>query len=230
MPKLHFIQQPSCKKCGTELISDRAEYCPDCLRRQRSFESGVALIRYDTVAQKSIAAVKYKNRREYLDFYAEAIARRYGYFFKCHKDAVLVPVPVHPARLRSRGFNQAGELAVRLGRLTGLPVNERLLVRTKKTAPQKELGPDERLRNLRHAFAVASEFRQEPAQDKTDSRRMSERTASVPAGKAAKLPQTVILADDIYTTGSTIEACARVLKAAGVRQVYFVSICIGGGL
>ena len=221
MPKLHFIQQPSCKKCGTELISDRAEYCPDCLRRQRSFESGVALIRYDTVAQKSIAAVKYKNRREYLDFYAEAIARRYGYFFKCHKDAVLVPVPVHPARLRSRGFNQAGELAVRLGRLTGLPVNERLLVRTKKTAPQKELG---------HAFAVAAEFRQEPAQDKTDSRRMSGRTASVPAGKAAKLPQTVILADDIYTTGSTIEACARALKAAGVRQVYFVSICIGGGL
>ena len=205
MPKLHFIRQPSCKKCGTELIADRAEYCPDCLRRQRSFESGVALIRYDTVAQKSIAAVKYKNRREYLDFYAEAIARRYGYFFKCHKDAVLVPVPVHPARLRSRGFNQAGELAVRLGRLTGLPVNERLLVRTKKTAPQKELGPDERLRNLRHAFAV-------------------------PAGIAAKLPQTVILADDIYTTGSTIEACARVLKAAGVRQVYFVSICIGSGL
>ena len=205
VPKLHFIQQPSCKKCGTELISDRAEYCPDCLRRQRSFESGVALIRYDTVAQKSIAAVKYKNRREYLDCYAEAIARRYGYFFQCHKDAVLVPVPVHPARLRSRGFNQAGELAVRLGRLTGLPVNERLLVRTKKTAPQKELGPDERLRNLRHAFAV-------------------------PAGIAAKLPQTVILADDIYTTGSTIEACARVLKAAGVRQVYFVSICIGSGL
>ena len=190
----------------------------------------MALIRYDTVAQKSIAAVKYKNRREYLDFYAEAIARRYGYFFKHRKDAVLVPVPVHPARLRSRGFNQAGELAVRLGRLTGLPVNERLLVRTKKTAPQKELGPDERLRNLRHAFAVAAEFRQEPAQDKTDSRRMPGRTASVPAGKAAKLPQTVILADDIYTTGSTIEACARVLKAAGVRQVYFVSICIGGGL
>ena len=91
VPKLHFIQQPSCKKCGTELISDRAEYCPDCLRRQRSFESGVALIRYDTVAQKSIAAVKYKNRREYLDFYAEAIARRYGYFFKCHKDAGASP-------------------------------------------------------------------------------------------------------------------------------------------
>lgn len=199
MAKLHFIRQPSCKKCGTELIADRAEYCPDCLRRQRSFEYGIALIRYDAVAQKSMAAVKYKNRREYLDFYAEAIARRYGYFFERHKEAVLVPVPVHPARLRSRGFNQAGELAVRLGRLTGLSVNEALLVRTRKTAPQKDLGPDERLRNLRHAFAVTAEA-----------------------------PPTVILTDDIYTTGSTIEACTRVLKASGACQVYFVSICIGG--
>ena len=212
--------------CGAELISDRAEYCPDCQRRQRRFESGVALIRYDTVAQKSMAAVKYKNRREYLDFYAVAIARRYGYFFKHRKDAVLVPVPVHPARLRSRGFNQAGELAVRLGRLTGLLVNERLLVRTRKTAPQKELGPDERLRNLRHAFAVAAEFRWEPAPGKPDSRNLP----GWAAGTAPELPQTVILIDDIYTTGSTIEACTRVLKAAGVRQVYFVSICIGGGL
>ena len=199
MAKLHFIRQPSCKKCGTELIADRAEYCPDCLRRQRSFEYGIALIRYDAVAQKSMAAVKYKNRREYLDFYAEAIARRYGYFFERHKEAVLVPVPVHPARLHSRGFNQAGELAVRLGRLTGLSVNEALLVRTRKTAPQKDLGPDERLRNLRHAFAVTAEA-----------------------------PPTVILTDDIYTTGSTMEACTRVLKAAGACQVYFVSICIGG--
>ena len=78
-------------------------------------------------------------------------------------------------------------------------MNEALLVRTRKTAPQKDLGPDERLRNLRHAFAVTAEA-----------------------------PPTVILTDDIYTTGSTIEACTRVLKAAGACQVYFVSICIGG--
>ena len=203
VPKLHFIRQPFCKKCGTELLSDRAEYCPDCLRRKRSFEYGVALIRYNAAAQKSMAAVKYKNRREYLDFYAEAIARRYGSFFAHHHDAVLVPVPVHPARLRSRGFNQAGELAVRLGKRTGLAVNTSLLVRTRKTAPQKELGPEERLRNLRHAFAVA---------------------------ELSSLPHNVILVDDIYTTGSTIEACTRVLKAAGVGQVFFVSICIGGGV
>lgn len=205
LPKLHFIGQPTCKKCGTELISDREEYCPNCLRRPRSYECGVALIRYDTAAQKSMAAVKYKNRREYLDFYAEAIARRYSYFFSGRPDAVLMPVPVHPARLRSRGFNQAGELAVRLGRLTGLFVDQTLLIRTRKTAPQKNLGPEERLKNLRHAFGVSERAKQ----------------------KGHRIPDQVILIDDIYTTGSTIEACTRVLKEAGVRQVFFVSICIG---
>ena len=232
--KLHFIRQPSCKKCGAELISDREEYCPECKRHQRSFESGVALIRYNDAAQKSMAAVKYKNRREYLDFYAEAIVRRYGYFFARHKDAVLVPVPVHPARLRSRGFNQAGELAVRLGRLSGLPVNETMLVRTRKTAPQKELGPEERLRNLRKAFAVresgTADFRQRLAVQGRFRWKLPDRQTSAPQPCGTALPATVILVDDIYTTGSTIEACTRVLKEAGVRQVYFVSICIGGGV
>jgi len=73
---------------------------------------------------------------------------------------------------------------------------------------------------------VAAEFRWEPAPGKPDSRNLP----GWAAGTAPELPQTVILIDDIYTTGSTIEACTRVLKAAGVRQVYFVSICIGGGL
>ena len=226
--KLHFIRQPSCKKCGAELISDREEYCPECKRHQRSFESGVALIRYNDAAQKSMAAIKYKNRREYLDFYAEAIVRRYGYFFARHKDAVLVPVPVHPARLRSRGFNQAGELAVRLGRLSGLSVNETMLVRTRKTAPQKELGPEERLRNLRKAFAVR-EGRSSGLLQKLVIRSSAVRQLS-DWHSCTALPATVILVDDIYTTGSTIEACTRVLKGAGVRQVYFVSICIGGGV
>lgn len=204
--KLHFIQQPSCKKCGTELISDREEYCPDCLRHQKSFESGIALIQYNEAAKKSMAAIKYKNRREYLDFYAEGMVHRYGYFFQFHSDAVLVPVPVHPARLRSRGFNQAGELAVRLSRLTGLSVNESLLIRVRKTAPQKNLDPRERLRNLRDAFALGQN---------------TQLTGN------SSLPDAVILVDDIYTTGSTIEACTRVLKKAGVKKVYFVSICIG---
>ena len=200
--KLSWVRGPVCKCCGKEIISETAEYCSDCAIHPRSFSNGMALLNYNEISAPSLAKIKYHNHREYLDFYAEAIIRRYGNFFARHKEAVLVAVPVHPVRLRSRGFNQAGELAVRLGRLSGLSVNETILIRTRKTAPQKELGPEERLRNLRKAFAV----------------------------RKSTLPATVILIDDIYTTGSTIEACTRVLKEAGVREVYFVSICIGGGV
>lgn len=84
-----------------------------------------------------------------------------------------------------------------------------LLVRSKKTAPQRNLNPSERLQNLQDAFQI-SDF-------------PTKRHIAYP-----KLPETVILVDDIYTTGSTMEACSRTLKAAGVKQVYFVVICTGG--
>ena len=82
-------------------------------------------------------------------------------------------------------------------------MDSRLLVRTRKTAPQRDLDPAQRLKNLQEAFAVAP-------------------------GRGADV-ESVILVDDIYTTGSTVEACTRVLKAAGVRRVYFVAVCIGKG-
>ena len=197
MPKLHFIQQPSCKKCGTELISDRAEYCPDCLRRQRSFEYGIALIRYDAVAQKSMAAVKYKNRREYLDFYAEAAYRKYAARIARLSPDIIIPVPVHKSRMKKRGFNQAEEFGKRLSHYLEIPMNSSLLIRSKKTVPQKDLGPALRLKNLEQAFSCR------------------------------KLPyrmKKVLLIDDIYTTGSTAEACSRALKKAGAEQVFLLVI------
>ena len=148
----------------------------------------MALIRYDTVAQKSIAAVKSTKPPGVSGFYAEAIDGRYGYFSKCHKDAGA------GAGASPSGKN-CGAVAltrrgagVRLGRLTGLPVNERPLVRLKRQHRRKNSVRMSVCGICAHAFAVAAEVRQEPAQDKTDSRRMPGRTASVPAGKAAKLP------------------------------------------
>lgn len=153
-----------------------------------------------------MAAVKYKNRREYLDFYARAIDFRYRKRVLRLDADVLVPVPIHPSRQRKRGYNQAEELAVRLSVLWQIPVDSRLLVRTKKTAPQRELNPAERLKNLKEAFRIHQK-----------------------CGGRSELPHTVILVDDIYTTGSTMEACARVLKEAGVKRIYFVAVCIGAG-
>jgi len=181
---------------------DTVEYCFDCARRPHSFVYGRALINYNEAASRSMAQIKYNNRREYLDYYAGEMVRRLGPAVKAMGAQALVPVPVHPERLKPRGFNQAEELARRLSDGLGLPVENGILSRNKNTAPQKDLNPAQRLKNLEEAFS-------------------------------AKRPRagltSVILVDDIYTTGSTVEACSRVLKRAGVSRVYFLCICIGGG-
>ncbi len=200
--KLSFVRDPVCKKCGKEIISPDVEYCFDCVRHKRTFEYGRALINYDEKAGKSMAKIKYRNKREYLDFYGEAVCVRYGMVISRMRATVLVPVPVHPSRKRVRGFNQAELLARRIGAHLEIPVCSQILVRNRKTMPQKGLDPRGRLKNLEQAFS---------------------------AGEIPKGVEGVILVDDIYTTGSTIEACTRALKRAGIKRVFFLTICIGRG-
>lgn len=200
--KLSFVKPPVCKKCGKEIESEAAEYCYDCGRHRRTYEYGAALINYNEISGRSMAAVKYKNRREYLDYYAREAAKRLGGVLEEMAADCLIPVPVHPARYRLRGYNQALVLADKLGKEMGIPVCPGILKRNKNTEPQKELGSKGRLKNLEKAFTVGR----------------------IPEGM-----DRVILVDDIYTTGSTIEACTRALKAAGIKKVYYFAVCIGQG-
>ena len=200
--ELSFVKSPTCKKCGKEIADETMEYCEDCISHRHAFEYGVALLNYDETARTSMVQIKYKNKREYLDFYGEALAVRYEEQFRRMQVDAIVPVPVHRSRRRRRGFNQAELLAGIVGERLGIPVADKALVRTKRTLPQKELSAMDRLKNLSGAF----------------------RAGEVPA----KL-RSVLLVDDIYTTGSTIEACSRALKKAGVERVYFAVICMTGG-
>ncbi|MEG0687692.1 MAG: ComF family protein [Hungatella sp.] len=200
--KFSYVHQPVCKRCGKEILSDAAEYCRDCTKHRRSFEYGMALINYEEQARRTMAQIKYKNKRQYLDFFAEAMAQRYGKQILAMHAAALVPVPIHASRRRRRGFNQAELLAYGIGGKLGIAVYPEMLIRDKKTMPQKKLNPQERLLNLEQAFA---------------------------AGVADPAVESVILVDDIYTTGSTIEACTRTLRKMGIKKVYFLTICIGGG-
>lgn len=202
MKKLSFVKNPVCKKCGKEIISDTMEFCLDCIRHKRTYEYGRALVNYNDIAGKSMAKIKYKNKREYLDFYGEAMCVRYEKLIRRMDAKVLVPVPVHPTRKRERGFNQAELLAEKIGDRLHIPVCPDMLVRNRKTMPQKGLDPSARLKNLEEAFSV---------------------------GRLFNGVEGVILVDDIYTTGSTIEACTRVLKKAGIKRVYYLAICIGRG-
>ncbi len=200
--RLHPVEEPLCKKCGKPLDREEAEYCEDCGKGKHLFARGRAAFVYDALMRESISRFKYRNRREYGDFYVKEILERCGDALRAWEADALIPIPLHRGRRRKRGFNQAELLARGLSRELGIPVNTRLLVRVKKTRPQKELSRQERSSNLKNAFQAAQ--------------------------NDVRLKK-VILVDDIYTTGSTIDAAAKVLLQQGVEKVYFLSICIGRG-
>ncbi|MDO4553632.1 MAG: ComF family protein [Lachnospiraceae bacterium] len=203
---ISFIHQPTCYSCGKPLESEEQEFCHDCLTHPKTFSRGFSLAVYDSVTKPSLSAVKYKNKRSYLQFYADETIKAYGSLFSSLSLDVLLPVPVHPKREKKRGYNQASLFAHSIGNTLSIPVSDSLLIRTINTLPQKILSPAERLHNLSQAFDIH------------------------PAYKDQALPfQKVMLIDDIYTTGSTMEALSRLLKSHGVPQIYIFSICIGHG-
>lgn len=207
MPGLIVIEEPRCKKCSKPIEDEEAEYCYDCNQKQFHYEAGYALWIYDEVAKKSIGHYKYSGRREYIDFYAEEFLKKFKDKLLQLNANVLVPVPLHISKQRQRGFNQAQLFAEKLSMELKVPVCSDIIIRKRKTTPQKELSNKERFLNLEQAFCIGK-------MDTWQSKEFEK----------------VILVDDIYTTGSTIEACTKVLISAGVKKVYFVSLCIGRGI
>lgn len=202
--RTEVITEPICKRCGKPIAKAGEEFCFDCSQRQAAFERGYAVWVYDKYMRKSIAGFKYAGRKEYSRFYVEELVYHLGSRLeRLGLDAVM-PVPLHKEKLRFRGFNQAEVLAEGIGKKMGLPVYTNVLFRVKNTIPQKGLSDRERRENLKHAFRVNAK-----------------RKELIPQLKR------VLLVDDIYTTGATIDACAKALKKAGVAEVYFVCLCIG---
>jgi ComF family protein len=169
--------------------------CPACIRRPPVFASARALGPYRTgsadanVLARTVQCLKYQGHRALAVPLAELLASSYPFA----TDAVVVPVPLHPARLRARGFNQALLLARGLARRRGLVLAPRLLRRVRATTEHAGLGAEARRRNVDAAFLV----RPEPA--------VADRA--------------LVLVDDVLTTGATADACARALLAAGARRV-----------
>lgn len=197
---VRVLREPLCKKCGKPLANEEQEYCYDCEKTQHLFERGAALLPYEGKVKESVYRMKFHNKREYLDYYGEKMAAELEHNVKQWNANLLVPVPMHWRKRRERGFNQAELLAKKIAEGLQLPVRNDLIVRRHYTRPQKELLLRERKENLRGAFAVSKN-------DVED--------------------QAIILIDDIYTTGTTIDEIAGELKRAGARCVYFLTLCIG---
>ncbi len=205
--KLKPIDEPRCKKCSKPIESEEKEYCHDCETKKHHYIKGYALWVYDPQMKKSRADFKFHGRREYSDFYIDEIIKRYGMEINKITPDVLVPIPIHKSKQMQRGYNQADILAIGIGKKLNIAVLSHLLQRDKKTLPQKLLNDKERLKNLEKAFTFLKE----------ESNKFPARIRKV------------MLIDDIYTTGSTIEACTNILLQNGIDEVYFLSICIGKG-
>ncbi len=204
--KLRFVKEPVCLCCGREVADDTKEYCNGCEENRMTFVRNFAVWQYDKRMKKSIADFKYNGRKEYAEFYIQHMKQCFGVQLLRYGVTVLVPVPVSDKRRRYRGFNQAEVLADGLAKELGL-ISVSLLRRVRNTAPQSGLSPTERKKNLSDALV------------------WNERVAK----QLEKLPECVALVDDIFTTGTTMEACTRVLQANGVGSVYGVCVCIGNG-
>ncbi len=200
------MKEPVCLCCGREVADDTKEYCSDCEENRMTFVRNFAVWKYDRHMKKSIADFKYDGRKEYAEFYIQHMKQCFGAQLLCYGVTVLVPVPVSARRRRYRGFNQAEVLADGLAKELGI-VSVPLLRRVRNTAPQSGLNPTERKKNLAGALV------------------WDERAAN----RLEKLPECVALVDDIFTTGTTMEACTQVLRAHGVVSVYGACVCIGNG-
>ena len=198
--KVSYIKEPRCKKCGKPIRYEEQEYCHDCQKLSFHYLQGRCLWIHKGAVPWSIYQFKYHNRRIYGKFYAKELYRVYGDSIGEWGIDLIVPVPLHWRRRRKRGYNQAEIVARYLGELTGIPVDKHLVIRKKYTEPQKTLNNKERVKNLKHVF---------------DVRKMTVRAKNI------------LLIDDIYTTGSTIDAISKVLLEKGHNKVWFLTISIG---
>ena len=190
---IRTVSPPWCDCCGEPLKSWRitsASRCARCTAHPPPFDQARACGLYEGPLRQIIHALKYRGHRS-LGRPLGALMRHAGAVLLVEADAV-VPVPLHPWRRLRRGFNQADELAMALGRPVWRP-----LKRWSLRPPQAGLTGDDRRANVVGAYALST----------------------IRAGPRTKRPRRVVLIDDVMTTGATLEACSRVLRAEGVEWI-----------
>ncbi len=200
--RLRVVVEPTCEVCGRPLQPGTGPYCEDCLQIEHSFDRGVSAYRYEGEIVRALYRLKYQNKREYAMFFAREALRLCGGRLESWNVQAVMPVPIHKSRRRTRGYNQAEWIARPVAEALALRIDVRSAVRVRATKALKECGRRQRRLLLEGAFLLR--------EDMPDY-------------------ETVLLVDDIYTTGATADALARQLKRRGVSNVYLLTAAIGSG-
>jgi ComF family protein len=195
LAQIPWIEPPFCSICGIPFPSRVGEPhpCSDCMTKKRYFQSARALGSYAGSLQKMIHRWKYQEKTYLTAPLGKWMAMGVQRYWDPPPFDFLLPVPLHLQRLRARGFNQVLLLVRELSRRTGIPYRKKLLQKKNATTPQVELSGTEREKAVRDAFHITG----------TDGLE----------GKS------ILLVDDVYTTGATVNECARILVMAGARRV-----------
>ena len=183
--ELARLEGPCCPQCA--IPTGHGEVCGHCLSRPPHFDAALAAYRYDCPLDKLVQSFKYGQRLALGAYFGQQLAA----LGKSIVADLIIPLPLHPERLRARGFNQALEIARPVGKALGLPIDTFSCHRMRNTPAQTNLAWRDRAKNVRGAFHCSSDL----------------------TGKR------VILVDDVMTTGASLDECARTLKLHGAAAV-----------
>lgn len=189
------VRPPFCLRCGSGVEELDGRLCRRCQSTPLQIDHIRSAVVSEGVLREALHAFKYRG----VTALAVPLAGLMAEHWARHpaRADVMVPVPLHKSRLRSRGFNQAAYLARELAMCVDLPLDEEVLVRHRRTAAQVDLGAEQRKQNVREAFRCESN---------------------------GAVERRVLLIDDVCTTGSTLEACAVALQRGGARSVQALTL------
>ena len=199
--KLPVVPGRRCEKCGKP-VHEFENLCDDCRKTKHVFTRGIGVYLYNDLMRESIVMMKYKGRREYGEVLGLLAAEEARPYLTAWRPEAVIPIPLHKERQRKRTYNQAEAIAAPIAEMLGVPLLPAGLLRRSGTDAMKELSAAERAKNLSNALTAAE---------------------NLPVFRK------VLLVDDIYTTGATMDAAASALIKHGISEIYFLAVCIGGG-
>ena len=196
---IEFIVDPKCERCGFPFDFDAGSgaLCAECHREPPFFDKAFSLFKYSKHSKSFIHKLKYHDQLHIASFLAKLVSHKLQNLYEYR---VVIPVPMHAKRIRERLYNQSAVLAGQIAKISKLDFLPNALIKKRYDTPQSKLSGQERKRNVLNSFAVSD----------NDKKFIEDKR--------------VILVDDVYTTGSTVNECSKALKRAGCKKILVITM------